>query len=210
MRHIPLTAAAALALVTAGCATPAPEITRWTPQPAGASWEIAQRNTGSYGRDARVRITRGDGTWQGQPAVVLKSSAGPATLADPATGQWHALVGPDGRPLVSYDPPVGWQYPVRVGREWTVKHRMTNHASGATSEFSLSCKVEAYEKVTVPAGTYDAFRIHCLNSGGLDETYWTTPANGLFVKTRLVRPATDPRGPGTQESELVTPPTRGG
>lgn len=191
----------------AGCATTAPVAERWNPPPVGASWEVAQRNTGSYGRDVRFRMTRaGDGSWQGKPAVALKNSLGPTIMADPATGHWHAVVAGDGKPVLSFSPPIGWAYPVKVGATSTARHRMTNHATGQTVEYDFTCRVEAYEKVTVPAGTFDAFRVNCRTNIGNEETYWSNPQNGLFVKTRLVRTAANPQGAGTQEAELVLAP----
>lgn len=210
-RHLPILNAALLgSLLLAGCASTAPpEATRWNPPPVGASWEVAQKNTGSYGRDTQFRVTRGDGTWEGKPVVTLRNSSGTTTIADPATGRWHALAAPDGKPMAIFEPPIGWQYPVRVGAEHTTRHRITNVATGRSSEFDFTCKVEDYEKVTVRAGTFDAYRIACRSSLGAEETYWTNPGTGVFIKTRLVRGASHPQGPGSQEAELVSAPRRG-
>ncbi len=65
--------------------------------------------------------------------------------------------------------------------------------------------VPAYEKVTVPAGTFDAFKIAC-TSAGASETYWLAPAAGLTVKSMFVRPQGSPFGAGTQQAELVRLP----
>lgn len=195
------------ALLLAGCATPtSPVVTRYNPPPVGASWEVAQRNTGSYGRDVQFRMTRGDGTWQGRPVVTLRNSLGPTIMAEPANGHWHAILGPDGRPMASFSPPVGWAFPVKVGATSSTRHRMTNHATGQSIEYDFNCRVEAHEKVTVRAGTFDAFRIQCTTTIGNEETYWSSPQMGLFVKTRLVRTAASPSGAGTQEAELVSAP----
>lgn len=63
-------------------------------------------------------------------------------------GNWIALLDPKGQPTVTFDPPVGPQYPLRVGRSWSAKHRMTALATGNVTDFEVSCNVEAYEKVT--------------------------------------------------------------
>lgn len=204
---IPAAGLAALAaLVAAGCATVEPQITGWTPAPVGSSWEVAQRNTGSYGKDVQFKVTRGDATWQGAPAVAMKTSLGGTLLMRPSDGKWLGMMSPDGKPTVSFDPPVGWEWPLKVGRSWTTRHRMTMLATGNTVEYDFSCKVLDFEKVTVRAGTFDAFRIHCTTSTGSDDTFWTSPDVQPFVKTRLQRNASAPQGAGTQEAELVSLP----
>ena len=61
----------AVALTVTACAVWGPRAERWRAPTAGASWEVTQRNTGSYGRDMVLRITRGDGIWQGRPVMTL-------------------------------------------------------------------------------------------------------------------------------------------
>jgi hypothetical protein len=206
-RTVAFTAALA-ALMAAGCATVEPQIAGWTPAPMGSSWEVAQRNTGSYGKDVKFKVTRGDGSWQGAPAVAMKTSLGGTLMMRPSDGKWLGMLAADGKPVVSFDPPIGWEFPLKVGKSWTNRHRMTQLATGAVVEYELSCKVLEFEKVTVPAGTFDAFRINCKTSTGSDDTYWTSPAVQPFVKTRLQRSANAPQGAGSQEAELVSLPSR--
>lgn len=198
---------AGLAAIIGGCAAPEPQVADWTPAPLGATWEVAQRNTGSYGKDAQFKVTRGDTTWQGAPAISMRTSQGSAIVARPSDGKWLAILGPDGKPVMSFDPPVGWELPLHVGKSWTTRHRVTVGATGATLDYVQPCKVEAFEKVTVRAGTFDAYRVHCNPSSGNDDTYWSSPGIGPFVKTRLIRPPGSPSGQGTQESELVSRPS---
>ncbi len=195
----------AFALAASGCAGLGPSAQRWTPPPAGATWDVDQRNTGSYGRDARVQVTRGEGTWQGVPVVTLASSQGTTTQVAP-NGHWIAVTGRDGKALTSWDPPLGFEYPMTVGKSWVTPYRMTVAASGRTIAYELACKVESHEKVTVRAGTFDAFKVACSTTIGNEETYWTNPDMGVFVKTSLRRLANSPFGPGTQETELVSAP----
>lgn len=198
--------AAVLAAVLGGCAASGPQADTWVAPAVGTSWEIAQRNSGSYGKDVQYRVTRRDTTWKGAPAVALTNSLGGSIVAEPAGGKWLAMVGRDGQPAITFDPPLGWNYPLKVGKSWSGRQRLTVHASGKTIEYELSCSIPAFEKVTVPAGTFEAFRIHCTSSIGNDETFWTSPGLGTFVKTRLVRGPGNPFGAGTQESELVARP----
>ena len=62
------------------------------------------------------------------------------------------------------------------------------------------------EKVTVKAGTFDTFKVVCTTDIGNEETYWTQPDLGVFIKTQLRRTDKSPFGPGTQAAELVSPP----
>lgn len=45
-------------------------------------------------------------------------------------GNWIAMLDAKGQPAVTFDPPVGPQYPLKVGRSWSAKHRMTVAATG--------------------------------------------------------------------------------
>jgi hypothetical protein len=196
--------AAVFAAVLGGCAGFGPQADSWVPAPVGATWEIAQRNTGSYGKDTQLKVTRGaDTTWQGAPVIAMASSQGGTIIARPGDGKWIVMVGRDGKPVMSFDPPIGWEYPLKVGKTWTTRHRITTHATGNSVAYEFSCNVEDFEKVTVLAGTFDTFRIRCKTNLGTDETYWSSPGLGPFVKTRLMRDARHPAGAGTQESELV-------
>ena len=118
------------------------------------------------------------------------------------------MVGPGGAPFVSFDPPLGWSFPLEPGKEWTTRHRMTLHAANRVIDYDLNCKVEAFEPVTVTAGTFDAVRIGCRTTIDNTETYWTSPDFGIFLKSRLVRGPASPLGADTQETELVVPPIR--
>ncbi len=204
-RRANLAMAAAASIVTA-CAVWGPRAERWRAPTAGASWEVAQSNTGSYGKDMVLRITRGDGIWQGQPVMTLANSQGMNTVITP-TGHWIAIVGRDGRTLTRWDPPLGFEYPITVGKSWVKAYRMTFGAQGKTLPYDLNCTVQSHEKVTVRAGTLDAFKIVCSTNIGNEETYWINFDQGVFIKTDLRRTTKSPFGAGTQQSELVLAPS---
>lgn len=149
-RHHRAARAAALTLLLAACATSGPVMDRWTAPPVGSTWEMAQRNTGSFGKDTRFTVTRGDMNWKGAPAVALTNSMGITTVSDPATGNFISFVDRSGKEMISYDPPIGWDYPLKVGKSWSRQNqRMTLHATGKTLQFDLACKVEDFEKLQV-------------------------------------------------------------
>jgi len=66
-------------------------------------------------------------------------------------------------------------------------------------------KVSAFEKVTVPAGTFNAYRIEWVSSQGERETRWVAPADGIAtVKRHVERVASHPQGPGVLDAELLS------
>ncbi|MBL8341701.1 MAG: hypothetical protein JNL30_09560 [Rubrivivax sp.] len=199
--------AAALAAMLGGCATPDPRTQPWKPAPIGANWMAAQRNTGSFGKDTQTTTTRlADMDWNGSPALVLKTANG-MLLQQPADGRWLAFLSPDGKPTVTFDPPAGWSQPIAVGDNWKRAQKVTNVATGGTREHEWGCTVAAYEKVTVPAGSFDAYRVECSSSLDTQDTYWVTATVHPFLKTRAVRGVKHPSGPGTQETELLKAPS---
>ena len=143
-------------------------------------------------------------TWEGAKVVTYSNSLGMTTMATLDDGSWIAIVGRNGKPLLSFDPPLGWQYPIMVGKTWTTSHKMTAHATGKTTAFESSCKVEDHGDVTVPAGTFKAFKLACTTTIGNVDTFWFSADHGIFVKTSLRRTEKSPFGPGTQEAELVS------
>ncbi|HWS75417.1 MAG TPA: hypothetical protein VN324_09790 [Quisquiliibacterium sp.] len=193
----------AAALLSGGCAMMTPTSERYTPPPMGSTWNVAERNTGSFGADVQYQERRGSATWQGKQVITFASSRGVTSMMSP-DGGFMAVAGPDGKPIMSWDPPVGLQYPLAVGRKWTASTRMTLHAVNRAIPFDASCSVDGYEDVTVPAGTFKTFRIGCSNTVGHDEVYWFSPDLGIWVKTSLKRSAASPFGPGTQERQLTS------
>jgi len=198
-----------MAAILGGCAAVTPQVGvgSWKPAPVGASWAQAQRNTGSFGQNRQTTTTRvADVDWKGSPAVALKTPMG-TLLQRPADGRWLAFIAPDGKPAMTWDPPAGWDLPIGVGSSWKSPRKMTNLATGKTLEYDWSCAVPAYEKVTVPAGTFDAFRVECKSSTDSVDTYWVSPAVHPFLKSKTVRGPKNPNGPGTQETELLKLPS---
>ena len=89
-----------------------------------------------------------------------------------------------------------------VGHTWKSGFKVVNHANNRTVTVNADYVVEAFEDVTVSAGTFKAYRVRMTNDQGDDNTWWLSPDNGLFIKQRLVRTANSPSGPGIREAEL--------
>lgn len=115
-------------------------------------------------------------------------------------GKWMAVVGRDGQPTTTFDPPIGYVYPLSVGQTWSTRHKMTS-ARGAT-DFTHQCKVEARESVTVRAGTFETLKIVCDSPTSLDVS-WTIIDLGMHAKQEFQRFDGHPQGAGTQRTELL-------
>jgi hypothetical protein len=162
------------------------------------------RTTGSYGTgEARIQNTRRDEDWQGRKVVAIASASG-AQLFDPKDGSMLAVLAPDGKAAVSYEPSWYFGQPLSVGKTWTKSYRMTLHASNKVVPYDVSCKVESHDDVTVPAGTFKAFKIACTNTIGTDEQFWVDPRYSITIKSAFQRSAVSPFGAGTRESELLS------
>lgn len=95
------------------------------------------------------------------------------------------------------------EFPLFVGRSWAALFSYQNHETGqAYREVRLWFKVEAFEKITVAAGTFDAFRITGSETG-VHWAYWYAPEVRFLTKVRVERTRESPRGPGLLEWELL-------
>lgn len=188
-------------LVSTGCAMMAPTSESYVPPPLGSTWTTVYVSTGSYGSGSRsVDSKRGERMWNGSPVVTFESTAG--TVISDAKGQWIGFYVGD-KPMLLWDPPLGYQWPFQVGKTWTTSHRATNNFINKVVSFDLTVRVEAYEDVKVPAGTFKTFRIKSVDTVGNENTQWFSQELGIFVKQSLKRGANNPSGVGTQEAELT-------
>ena len=193
----------ALAMVSGGCAMMAPKAERFVVAPLGSTYLRAQRDSGSFGsKNEQVQFRRGERMWQGQQVITYETPQW-AILAQPATGNWIGIVSGD-KPVMTWDPPVGWDWPLEVGKTWTHNHRVTLHARQQTIPFQTTQKVEAYEDVTVPAGTFKTFKISTSDTLGNENLNWFSPELGIFVKSINTRTAKHAAGPGRQETEILS------
>lgn len=179
--------------------------------PAGTVMSFHRKSSGSLGTfDGPVVWTISHGTWEGRPAVIQTARLGGSAF-DPKTHANMANLDAEGKATMVFDPPVGYQWPLQVGKTWTSKHTVTTPATGRNVPLEVNWKVEAWEDVTVPAGTFKAFKVVTTNNFGEVETRWTAPALGMPTVRRLVtRPATHPQGPGELEAVLLSqvPPAK--
>lgn len=83
-------------------------------------------------------------------------------------------------------------FPLEVGKKWDYQYSLRNKVTGVSSRLQLESSVIGYEKVKVPAGEFDAFRIQAKGfwnndstgrNGRLQTTHWYAPAARSIVKT---------------------------
>lgn len=81
-------------------------------------------------------------------------------------------------------------FPLSVGKSWGAEYDLLR-SDGRDNHVTMSVKVLAFEKVTVPAGTFDAFKLkyHAYyrrqgekGTGTQDSVYWYAPAVKRIVK----------------------------
>jgi len=194
----------ASALVSSGCATMAPKgVDRYVAPPLGSTFTYSQSSTGSFG-SGTTQVTQKvtERVWEGKRMTAVGSQTG--TVLINADGATPAMLGPNDAPLLSFDPPMGNDYPLVVDKTWTKSCQMTVGASKQTMPLDNTFKIEAYEEVTVPAGKFKTFKIIYSNSVGEEFTSWLIPELGQSAKRVLKRSAKYPRGLGTREEELVS------
>ena len=108
------------------------------------------------------------------------------------TKEWDPLMEPDASmgdhinyrrysPAICLMPAAPWM----IGKEWSCDANWTEGSFSGT--VTVKGKIEAMEKLTVPAGTFDALRIK-ENVGGNDSTLWYAPTAQQFVKINASDP----------------------
>lgn len=193
------------ALVLAGCASAPPVAHRYVPPAVGSTVEYRVTNTGSFGSGTSLLTMKvSETTYEGR-LLRRYETPGSVTLQSASAGT-VALFNPAGQPLMRYNPPLDFNFPLVVGKTWTGDHELTVGASNKMP-MKTSWKVESYEDVTVPAGTFQAWRVVMTDNFGFRQTNWSVPETmGMFAKRISERPQGHPQGAGTQVLEMTKVP----
>ncbi len=130
----------------------------------------------------------------------------------------------NGRVATVASPEVGpFSWPLWVGKSWDTTYTFTDFIYGQHWPVARShATITAFENVTVPAGTFSAFRIEqetgigSESSGGFRtqgvpgigawETWWYAPGPKIIVKNMIVRRGSNYRGGARITSDLLTVP----
>jgi hypothetical protein len=196
--------AALLAGMPAGAQTVNPGV--FVSSPDGTVTVYQRKSEGSYGvYDGQVRWVKGKREWNGRMLASATSERHGISLMDPVTHGVVVQMNNSGQPAYSFNPPLAYDWPLTVGKTWTTVAEMTTYLPPNMVSLTVNYKVEAWEDVTVPAGTFKAFKIVSTNSFGETEQVWTVPSLGLSsAKVIRERSAQHPLGPGRQEGVLLS------
>ena len=150
---------------------------------AGDQWDFATYFS--------VRSTTPNRTW-------VITSVTPAGIAGTENGE-PLLLTPDSNVLESPrhkdSNPKALNFPLEVGKRWRYASDWVFKAKGANGSSIVDVTVLSHEKVTVPAGEFDAFKLEAkgrlggvspINSQYAAETtttYWYAPAARTIVKS---------------------------
>ena len=193
-------------LLTAGCASVPPVAERQVMAPIGTVTTYHRKSSGSLGSfDGQVVWTHAAATWQGKPVISFGAPQAGVSLHDPVSHDQLATLDPSGKPVMSYDPPLNYRWPLVVGTSWKSSHTVTLHATGRTLPLQIDWKVESWGDVSVPAGTFKAYKLVWTNNSGEMETRWVSPSEGIAtIKRHVERPSTHPQGAGVLDAELLS------
>jgi hypothetical protein len=88
----------------------------------------------------------------------------------------------DGKELESAEPCIRvFDWPLKVGKKWSNDYISRQRTEGfRPSRSKILVKIQTYEEVTVPAGTFKTLRIQ---AG--EETFWYAPSIGWAVKEKI-------------------------
>lgn len=165
-----------------------------------------RKSSGSLGTfDGQVVWTLAPAAWQGRPAISMGAPQAGVGLYEPAGFGMVAQLNPAGQPVMSFEPPIDYPWPLQVGKTWTGNHTVTLYPSGTKLPLKVDGKVESWGDVTVPAGTFKAFKLVWSMNQNEFETRWMVPGDGLAtIKRHVERPASHPQGPGMLDAELLS------
>jgi hypothetical protein len=146
-----------------------------------------------------------EGAYGGKPVYRISDGAG-IMIFDKATRNFVATLREDGQERTAVSPHDGtFSWPLWVGKSWRSSYTLYDRARGRSDQLGVSWKVEAYEDVTVPAGTFKAFKLVSTPGVGMAAYYtsWYAPDARLIVKHIYERTPQHLMGPGKFTTELI-------
>lgn len=170
--------------------------------PPGTRWQT--RITAASGASAnRAWVALEPGMHRNRP-VYRMSNGKHIHLFDTETGGWVGVVDRMGGTLVAATPHNGvYVSPLWVGKSWMMPYDYEDVRRGKHMPNQIRrMTVTAYETVSVPAGTYQAFKLEG-RSYATRLTVWYAPAIHLEVKRISERLKTHYRGPGASMTVLT-------
>lgn len=148
----------------------------------GTRWRASFINAQSV-TNTTLYTVLDDGMYAGKP-VYRRRGGRSTTVFDKGTANQVATLR-DGKESESYLPHAGTlDWPLFVGKSWTSRYVYRDLVRETSIDpVQYEYRVETYEKVVVPAGTWDAFRISSKHVNGTSlSTIWYAPELKLIVK----------------------------
>jgi hypothetical protein len=180
------------------------------PIPVEAKWTI---ETTESGRTGKITVTlTGTSIYDGKPIYMLSNGARTALIDVATLNNVGAMR--EGKMVWTALPNDGmFSWPLSIGKTWSGSFNYTDYEKGANfTGVGSYYRVTGYEDVTVPAGTFKAYRVE--GTPGANEsvtrTAWYAPMPGIVVKRISVREGgMDYRGTSSRSiMELVEYPQR--
>jgi len=163
----------------------------------GTEQRFAWKQPGTTGTLTR-EIVRED-TFEGTPTYVMRIGKSEYHFTKDAIGLLSEMQG--GKLTIKRTPSeqtLSW--PLYVGKEWRNTFVRENLQEKSSQNFDYRVAVVGEEKVQVPAGAFDAYKIEVYGyqSRNLVAEYWYSPVTKWYVKLRVTRQD------GMREEELLS------
>jgi hypothetical protein len=184
--------------------TDAPKAERSVWPPPGSTLTVKSNRSGSLGSGTREATATwlGEVEWEGRRAFAVGARDGVQFYWDKELRLLAHVR--DGKPILTFDPPEPlYDWPLFVGKSWSSETRIKYHERNLTLEDKQVYTVDAYEEITVPAGTFKTFRIR-LMSPHQRYVVWYEPKLGMEMKIDWERFAAHPFGVGTYQMEALS------
>lgn len=124
----------------------------------------------------------GEGVFQGVAAYQLRTPRYTYWFTKDGLGFMARLK--EGQVVRTITPPRNIHFPIKVGKSWVADVVWEDTARGSQkNEFTETFKIESYESVMVPAGTFKAFKVVRRTGAAFDE-HWYSPEVKYNVKSR--------------------------
>ena len=196
---------AVLPSVPAHAQTDAPKAERPVWPPPGSTITMSIKVSGSLGSGTREVTAQylGEVDWGGKRVMgIQQGNPGNYSYID---AQRRVLTTVrDGKPNLTFVPyEAEYDWPLFVGKSWDSEHQVIFHDRNHMLEEKLVYTVEAFEEITVPAGTFKTFRIQ-LVTPEKREVRWYEPKLGMEMKRDWERLAAHPSGAGAQQMEAIS------
>jgi hypothetical protein len=173
--------------------------------PAGSTWTTSLKVSGSFGSGVREETleSMGEVDWEGRRVMGIHIRGRAQLLFD----MERRIVAQtrDGKTIQTYHPYEAlYEWPLFVGKSWSSDFQVKNLEHNRTGDYKYVFTVEAFEEITVPAGTFKAFRIRRSTSPRDTFVHWYEPRLGVEVKRDWERFEGHMLGAGTYQMEMLS------